>query len=224
MNYIIADNLIEDIMSLKEPGIDTISINDVLQKISTNTIETIDVPENGAVIFKFNSWTDNDLLQEMWNELSDSFKDKNILGVSLPDTGVKISASDRHSIIADLEKILSNLKAEASEQAKSEIASYREEMWHKIINTEDAICIEVKTRHIMEFLDDLSTHDSSVRWVSHKKPTEYTVWRNWSKYDRIYFTIVTNGPYRYLTWGVVAGDCAIVDYVPAEDGVSSNGR
>jgi hypothetical protein len=224
MNYILADNLIEDIMSLKEPGVDTISINDVLQKISINTIETIDVPENGAVIFKFNSWTSIDQVQELWDELSDSFKDKNILGVSVPDAGLKITASDRQSMISDLEKIIADLKGEASEQAKNEIASYREEMWHKIINTEDDICIEVKTRHIMEFLDDLSTHDSSVRWRSHKKPTEHTVWKVWSKYDRIYFTIETKGPYRYLSWGVVADDCAIVDYVPAEDGVSSNGR
>ena len=224
MNYILADKLIEDIMSMKEPGVDTIAINDVLQKISTNTIETIDIPENGAVIFKFNSWVDNDLLQEMWDELADDFKAKNILGVALPDRGVKISASDRHSIIADLKKMLADLKADASEQVSAEIASYREEMWRKIINTEEDICIEVKTRHIMEFLDDLSTHDSSVRWTSHKKPTEHTVWEVWSKYDRIYFTIKTKGPYRYLSWGVVADDCAIVDYVPAEDGVSSNGR
>ena len=106
----------------------------------------------------------------------------------------------------------------------AEIASYREEMWRKIINTEDDICIEVKTRHIMEFLEDLSTHDSSVRWISHRKPTEHTAWKVWSKYDRIYFTIRTNGPSRYLSWGVIADDCAIVDYVPAEDEVSSNGR
>lgn len=215
MNYIIADNLIEDIMSLKEPGVDTISINDVLQKISTNTIETIDVPENGAVIFKFNSWVDNYQLQEMWDELADDFKAKNILGVTVPDTGLKITASDRQSMISDLEKIIADLKAE---QANAEIASYREEMWHKIINTEDNICIEVKTRHIMEFLDDLSTHDSSVWWTGYIKPTEHTVWEVWSKYDRIYFTIETKGPYRFLSWGVVAGDCAIVDYVPAEDG------